>query len=311
MSKVLVTGVAGFIGSSVLEKLLENGHTVVGIDSFDETLNQSTFRRKFIAQLQNQKFTFLEDNLVTMPLETLVGDLDFVIHLAATPGLIRSWSKFDKYLENNVLGTFRLAQALSSQNTDCKVIHASTSSVYGSNAVGDEDIPKNPVSPYGISKYSAEQIWDSFFPVETNAVAILRYFSVYGPRQREDMAWQKFIRCILQEEEIELTKSSEHTRSFTYIEDVANFTVSLVDGLHRAGIYNIAGEEEINILTGVELIGRILGRKVKIRHVEKRPGDQLKTKGDITKAKTIVGYNPKTSFEVGISKQIQNIVNSK
>ena len=310
MSKVLVTGAAGFIGSRVLEKLLEKGHTVVGIDSFDETLNQSVLRRNFIAQVQSPKFTFLEDNLATLPLEKLVSDLDFVIHLAATPGLIPSWSRFDKYLENNVLVTFRLAQALSSQNRDCKVIHASTSSVYGINAIGNEDIPKAPVSPYGISKYSAEQIWHSFFPEETNAVTILRYFSVYGPRQREDMAWQKFIRCVLREEEIKLTASGEHTRSFTYIEDVAILTTSLVDGPYIAGIYNIAGEEEINILTGLELVGNILGKKVKIKHVEKRPGDQLKTKGDITKAKTVLVYIPDTSFEEGIAKQIQNVTNS-
>lgn len=263
MSKVLVTGAAGFIGSSVVEKLLEKGHTVVGIDSFDETLNQARLRRNYIAEVRNPKFSFLEDSLTTMPLEELVSDLDSVIHLAATPGLIPSWSKFDRYLENNVLTTFRLAQALSSRNRSCKIIHASTSSVYGVNAVGNEDIPKAPVSPYGISKYAAEQIWHSFFQEEDNSVTILRYFSVYGPRQREDMAWQKFIRCVLLEKEIELTRSIEHTRSFTYIEDVVNLTTSLVDNSHVAGIYNIAGEEEIGILDGIELLGSILGKKLK------------------------------------------------
>lgn len=311
MSKVLVTGAAGFIGSSVVENLVEKGHTVIGIDSFDETLNQAKFRRNFITQLQNPKFSFLEDDLATLPLGELVSDLDFVIHLAATPGLLPSWSKFGRYLDNNVLATFRLAQALSTHNRGCKVIHASTSSVYGVNAVGDEDIPKAPVSPYGISKYAAEHIWHSFFPEEDKVVAILRFFSVYGPRQREDMAWQKFIKSILLEDEIELTKSSEHTRSFTYIEDVANLTSSLVGGSHVAGIYNIAGEEEIGILDGIELLGNILGKKVKIRHVDKRPGDQLKTKGDITKAKAVLGFTPSTSFEVGIAKQIQNILNSQ
>jgi len=311
MSKVLVTGAAGFIGSNVVENLLEKGHTVVGIDSFDETLNQSRLRRNFIAQVQNPEFTFLEDNLTTLPLEELVSDLDFVIHLAATPGLLPSWAKFDRYLENNVLATFRLAQALSSWNRSCKVIHASTSSVYGVNAVGNEDIPKAPVSPYGISKYAAEQIWHSFFQEEDNTVTILRYFSVYGPRQREDMAWQKFIRSVLLEKEIELTKSTEHTRSFTYIDDVVNLTTNLVGDSHVAGIYNIAGEEEIGVLDGIKLLGKILGKEVKIRHVEKRPGDQLKTKGDITKAKTELGFTPNTSFEVGISKQIQNILNSQ
>lgn len=311
MSKVLVTGAAGFIGSSVVEKLLEKAHTVVGVDSFDETLNQSASRRNFIAKIQNPKFTFLEDNLVTLPLEDLVSDIDFVIHLAATPGLLPSWSQFDKYLENNVLGTFRLAQALSSQNEKCKVIHASTSSVYGLNAVGNEEIPKSPVSPYGISKFAAEQIWHSFFPEDTNAVAILRYFSVYGPRQREDMAWQKFIRRVLADEEIEMTKSSDHTRSFTFIEDVAYLTTSLVSGSHTAGIFNIAGEEEISVLAGVKLLGEILEKKVRIKYVAKRPGDQIKTKGDITKAKTELGYAPNTSFEVGITKQIQSILDSQ
>jgi nucleoside-diphosphate-sugar epimerase len=125
------------------------------------------------------------------------------------------------------------------------------------------------------------------------------------------MAWQKFIKSILLEDEIELTKSSEHTRSFTYIEDVANLTTSLVGGSHVAGIYNIAGEEEIGILDGIELLGNILGKRVKIRHVDKRPGDQLKTKGDITKAKAVLGFTPNTSFEVGITKQIQNVLNSQ
>lgn len=311
MSKVLVTGAAGFIGSSVVENLLEKGHTVLGIDSFDETLNQSRLRRNFIAQVQNPRFSFLEDCLTTLPLGELVSDVDFVIHLAATPGLLPSWSKFDKYLDNNVLATFRLAQALSSHNRGCKVIHASTSSVYGINAVGDEDIPKAPVSPYGISKYAAEQIWHSFFPENDNVVAILRYFSVYGPRQREDMAWQKFIKSVLLEEEIQLTKSSEHTRSFTYIEDVVNVTTSLVGDLHVAGVYNIAGEEEVNILEGIQLLGKIMGKRVKVRHVEKRPGDQLKTKGDSTRAKTILGFAPNTNFEEGINKQILNILSSK
>jgi UDP-glucuronate 4-epimerase len=311
MSKVLVTGVAGFIGSSVLGKLLENGHTVLGIDSFDETLNKSSLRKNFIAQVRDPKFTFLEGNLAKLPLDALVSDLDFVIHLAATPGLIPSWSKFDKYLENNVLVTFRLAQALFSQNRNCKVLHASTSSVYGINAIGNEDIPKAPVSPYGISKYSAEQIWHSFFPEETEVVTILRYFSVYGPRQREDMAWQKFIRRILVGEEIELTNSKGHTRSFTYIEDVATLTANLVNGSHVAGVYNIAGEEEINILDGVKLVGDILGKEVKVKNLEKRLGDQLKTRGDITRARNLLNYSPNTSFEVGIRKQIQNILDSQ
>jgi len=308
MRRTLVTGAAGFIGSRVVEKLLEAGVEVVGIDSFDETLNSADFRKAFISHLTHPNFTFIKENLLTVEIETLVTDLDSVIHLAATPGLVPSWQSFEKYLENNILGTFRLAKALAQPNIQCKIIHASTSSIYGGNAVGDESLVPMPVSPYGLTKLASEHIWNSFFQEDNQRVTILRYFSVYGPRQREDMAWQKFIRLLVNDQPISLTNSGSHTRSFTFIDDVADITVKLANGQSSGGVYNIAGDEEINVLEGINLIAKILNREPRFNFLDSRPGDQVRTKGNNSRAKLELGFNPKFKFSEGIQRQITDVM---
>ena len=308
MRRTLVTGAAGFIGSRIVERLLEAGVFVVGIDSFDETLNSANLRKSFISHLTHPNFTFLEENLLTVHMETLVANLDSVVHLAATPGLVPSWQSFEKYLENNVLGTFRLAKALAQTGNHCKIIHASTSSIYGMNATGDESQLPMPVSPYGLTKLASEHIWNSFFQENTDRVTILRYFSVYGPRQREDMAWQKFIRLMLDDQPISLTNSGGHTRSFTFIDDVADITVKLANGQSSGGVYNIAGDEEINVLEGINLIAKILNREPRFNFLDSRPGDQIRTKGNNSRAKLELGFNPKFKFSEGIQKQITDVM---
>jgi nucleoside-diphosphate-sugar epimerase len=310
--KYLVTGGAGFIGSHITEELTSQGHEVTIIDSFDDTLRPPGSRRFWLDSVRKvSNLKLIEADLIDVDLHSLVGDFDFLIHQAATPGLVPSWVSFEKYLQNNVLATQKLASAVASVSRSNesrlkRVVHASTSSVYGGIANSDESQPTTPISPYGITKLASEQIWAAYTQTTEIELVILRYFSVYGPRQREDMAWSKFIRAISQGEKIEITGDGEQRRSATYVRDVAKATLAATTAPVASGIYNICGDEGISVNNALLLIEQILGKSADKRHTEKRLGDQLHTQGINDKAKRDLGFQNETTIKEGLEAQIKD-----
>jgi UDP-glucuronate 4-epimerase len=308
MSRILVTGASGFIGFEVVEKLLSCGHKVIGLDNFDETLNVSHQRRAKISRLADSNFTFLNEDLNSANLNEIVNEVNTVFHFAATPGLLPSWTNFRSYCDNNVMASFKLAEAIKSSGAQKNVVMASTSSVYGTNAIGDENAEIDPTSPYGITKFTSEQILKTVLAGTNNHLMILRLFSVYGPNQREDMAWQKIIRSIHTGALFPLTADKEHVRTCTYVGDIADLCNSLTSNKVKEGTFNICGNEEVNILKGINLIEKIMGKNLNFMVSETRRGDQIRTKGNSDLAKKLLGFNPKTTFEVGIKNQINSFV---
>jgi len=310
MKRVLVTGAAGFIGFEVCKELLKVGFEVIGVDNFDETLNLSEQRRKRISNFRHKSFSFLEVNLLDYNLQDLFQGMEAIFHFAATPGLLPSWTNFPKYVENNVLASYKVAEAVQISPTIKKLVVASTSSVYGEFAVGDEKVPIKPSSPYGISKVSAEQIFQTLLNESGVDLYILRLFSVFGPNQRQDMAWAKVINAILIDKRFSLTAQPNHIRTFTYVGDIAELCTKLLRISGNSGVYNICGGEAINILEGIKIIENLMNKKLEIEYSPARRGDQVKTFGDSTLARSKLGFLPSTDFTTGIQNQIrQSILN--
>lgn len=303
--KILVTGGAGFIGSHLAEKLKLNGHEVTVIDSLSDFLYGTKEKFENMLRFDELGIKFCKRDIATDPLDDLVEKQDVVINAAAIPGLVKSWSHIDAYMSANVIALGRLLEACKTSEIK-RFIQISTSSVYGKNAYGNEEATKVPYSPYGVSKLAAENLARAYEANFDLPIVILRYFSVYGPRQRPDMAYQKFINSINNGLPIRVFGTGKQLRSNTYVDDVVDGTI-LATNLEvkiEGQVFNIAGQEEIELLYAISTIEKIIGKKAVFNFEKKRDGDQYITKGDFSAASMLLGYQPKISFEVGISRQI-------
>ena len=225
--KCIVTGAAGFIGSHLCEHLLDCGHDVRGIDAFIPYYKPAVKVRNLDAAMAHPRFRFHRLDLRQDPLESALASADVVFHLAAMPGLTRSWSDFDGYWTCNVLATQRLLEAIhQSDSPPQRIVSPSTSSVYGEEACGPETQPTEPISPYGVTKLAAENLCRSYSEAYGLPVVTLRYFSVYGPRQRPDMGYYKFIRALLRDEPVTVCGDGEQIRGNTYVADCVEATVA-------------------------------------------------------------------------------------
>ena len=304
--KILVTGGAGFIGSHLAESLSKQDHQVTVVDSISDFLYPSIDKLENVKAFNQKKIVFKKLDLAFDDLNEIVTGQDVIINLAAIPGLVKSWSHIDAYMSANVLALGRLLEACKSSEIK-RFIQISTSSVYGKNANGNEEATKEPYSPYGVSKLAAENLARAYEANFNMPIVILRYFSVYGPRQRPDMAYQKFINSISNGLPFKVFGTGKQLRSNTYVDDIVEGTILAtnldldIDG--RA--FNIAGQEDIELLNAISTIEKIIGKKAKFSFEEKRDGDQYVTKGDFSAASMSFGYQPKTSFDVGISRQIE------
>ena len=305
MAHVVVTGAAGFIGSHLCERLLAEGNTVLGIDAFIPYYPRPLKERNLAGLLAHPGFTFVEVDLRTGDLASLLAGADTVFHTAAMAGLLKSWQQFEDYMTCNVLATQRLLAAAVAANVG-HFLHCSTSSVYGRFATGDEHAPLAPVSPYGITKLAAEQLCRAYGEKDGLRFTILRLFSVYGPRQRPDMGYNIFIRKLLAGETIIVDGDGADSRSNTYIADC-------VEGLLLAAsqpdksigeTFNIGGGEEVNVNQVLHMLEELIGRPAQVGHGPPRPGDQRRTVADITKARTVLGYDPRTRFVDGLAAQV-------
>jgi len=283
--KCVVTGAAGFIGSHLCERLLADGHSVTGIDCFTDYYPRPVKERN-LAGLRGQKhFTFRELDLSTgMPAEAVAG-AEWVFHLAAMAGLTRSWLDFDLYNRHNLTATHRLLEALKGSPTLQRMIYASTSSVYGKYASGDESLPTRPSSPYGITKLASEQLCRVYGEEFGVPVVVLRYFSVYGPRQRPEMGYHLFIDAILKGKPITLTGDGLQVRGNTYITDCVDATVRATQAL-PGETFNLGGGELVTVLEVFRKLERIIGKPAVIEgtlertdQFAARPSDGLASQG--------------------------------
>lgn len=302
--KCLITGVAGFIGSHLAERLLRDGHEVIGIDSFFDNYPKTIKENNIRGLLTSPRFNFIEGSIVDINLGEIVDRVDVVYHQAAVPGVRSSWGKnFDQYTVNNVNATQILLEACKSKGIK-KFIYASSSSVYGDAMVlpVKESSLKLPVSPYGVTKLAGENLASLYFKCYGIPTVSLRYFTVYGPGQRPDMAFHRFISAILDEREIEIYGSGEQTRDFTYIDDVVEANIRVLPRGKEGTIYNIGGGSRIKLIESLKIIEEISGKKANLRFKEDQKGDVMHTYADVSNAKRDLGYSPSVDIREGLKR---------
>lgn len=307
--KICVTGAAGFIGSHLCERLLQiKDVEIIGIDGFiNPDLNQ-TKQRNLRLLLPNPRFQFHQVDLRQADLKRLLEDVQVVYHLAAMPGVRTSWgTDFKTYADHNILATQILLEAVRECSLK-KFIYVSTSSVYGEKVgkVTEDSIPV-PLSPYGVSKLTGEYLCKVYQVSYGIPLVILRYFTVYGPRQRSDMAFYRFIDGILHRQPIPIYGDGKQTRDFTFIEDCVEGTTAVLQAEGVIGeTINIGGRERASILEVIALIENHLNEKATLEFMEKSKGDPRNTWADISKAQTLLKYNPERFLKTGLKQQIDD-----
>lgn len=302
--RCLVSGVAGFIGSHLAEALLAQGHTVVGLDCFTDYYSRPIKEANLVGLRQTPGFSFGAVDLRVDSLAPWLDGVDVVLHQAAMPGLLRSWTQFDDYMTCNIQATHRLLEAAHAAHVR-HFIHASTSSVYGREASGAEDRPLNPASPYGLTKLAAEHLVWNYRDTFGVPVTVLRYFSVYGPRQRPDMGIYLTIDAILNDRPIKVFGDGEQTRGNTYVADaVAANLLALAHGPTGAAL-NIGGGSNISWNRTLQLLEQIIGKPAVRVPAPARPGEQRHALADIAKAKRVLGWEPQVDIETGLRAQVE------
>lgn len=301
--KCLVTGAAGFIGSYLCERLLEVGHRVVGVDSFVPYYPRAVKETNLAGPREQARFTFHAIDLRTEPLEPLVAEVDYVFHLAAMPGLPRSWTDFELYESCNVVATQRLVQAVRESSSLRRFVYVSTSSVYGRFSSGDESLPTRPISPYGVTKLAAENLCRAYAEEFKLPLVVLRYFSVYGPRQRPDMGYYKFIQALLTGQPVTVFGDGQQVRGNTYVTDCVEATVAAMES-PLGEVYNVGGGETVTVWDVIRRLEKIIDCQAVIRREAARPGDQRYTCADTTRLFRHLGWQPQMTIEEGLTRQV-------
>ena len=303
--KIFVTGAAGFIGSHVCEHLIELGNSVIGLDNFDSFYSREIKELNLRELKQDQGFKFYEgdirDNL-TLDKIFSTEQVDVVIHLAAKAGVRPSIDSVMEYYDVNVNGTVCLLESMRKHGTK-KMLFASSSSIYGNNQkipFSETDRVDNPISPYASTKKSGELLCNVYNHLYNFDITCLRFFTVYGPRQRPDLAIHKFTRLIHENKPIPFYGDGSTSRDYTYIDDIVNGISCALDHLEGYKIYNLGESKVITLKELVNVIETTVGKKAKLNQLPMQPGDVSRTYADISKAKSEIGYNPKYTFEKGI-----------
>ena len=307
MARALVTGCAGFIGSHLTESLLKDGHAVLGVDCFSDNYARADKRANLAHASDYDGFRLLTADLVAVDARVLLDEVDVVFHLAGEPGVRASWGpRFDRYTHHNVQATQRLLEA--ARETGVKFVYASSSSVYGDALAlpTHEDEAPRPLSPYGVTKLAAEHLCVLYGEEHGVDTVALRYFSVYGPRQRPDMAFRRFCEAIHAGEPIEVFGDGRQTRDFTYVGDIVDATRAAAQADTPTGrVYNIGGGNRTRLRCALEVLAGIAGRPLDIRHHGRESGDVMDTGADTTRAERELGFSPRTSLADGLAAELE------
>jgi nucleoside-diphosphate-sugar epimerase len=304
--RYLLTGVAGFIGSHLAERLLAQGDSVIGVDCFTDYYPRWIKEKNMAKLAEKPNFEFIEANLKDIELKPLLGRVNNIFHLAAQAGVRSSWGKdFDHYLENNIKVTQRILESMRDY-PELKLVFASTSSVYGNTDQypTPENALKRPFSPYGVTKFACESLCYLYFKNFEVKTTMLRFFTVFGSRQRPDMAFHKFIRAVLRGDPIGIYGDGSQTRDYTYIQDIVTGIVSAMEKGKVGEAYNLGGGHQTQLMDAVNLIFELCGKKTEIKYQASQKGDVQETLADTTKARTELGYDPKGSVELGLKEEI-------
>lgn len=307
--RALVTGCAGFIGSHLTEQLLADGAEVVGVDCFNDNYQRPPKLRNLNAQAKDwTAFEFVPIDLSLGELDDLVEDVDLIFHLAAEPGVRASWGgRFERYVRNNVVATQHLLEALK-PFPDKRFVYASSSSVYGDAETfpTPESVTPRPLSPYGLTKLSGEHLCAVYTSNHGLDTVSLRFFTVFGPRQRPDMAFHRFCKAALQDDPITVFGDGFQTRDFTFVDDI-------VAGLLAAGraevpsgrIYNLGGGSQVSVRDTLEIISELAGRSLTVAYGEPEHGDVRDTSADTTLARRELGFLPATPVRAGLAAEFE------
>lgn len=298
----LVTGCAGFIGSNLTDRLIEEGHDVIGIDCFTDYYSSDIKQTNLSAALKKDNFKLMKEDILDIKEFPAV---DCVFHLAAQAGVRASWGRsFDRYVRDNIEATQRLLEFYKDEKIE-KFVFSSSSSVYG-----DADLPMRedgqtrPISPYGVTKLAAENLAYLYWKNYGIPAVSLRYFTVYGPRQRPDMAFHKFVRAILRDEEVTVYGDGTQMRDFTYISDVVEANLMAAETSAEGGIFNIGGGSKISVNELIEKISEEVGKDAIIRYIDRQKGDAGFTLANVSRARDVLGWVPKVSLNEGLAKYV-------
>jgi nucleoside-diphosphate-sugar epimerase len=307
--KVVVTGAAGFIGSHLCERLLADGHQVVGIDCFTDHYERSLKESNLTTSLASKSFTFSELDLVEAgdALGEAVTGAKVVFHLAGQPAVRPSWGvHFDRYVRDNIIATQRLLECLRVVPV-ARLVFGGSSSVYGDAEMfpTKETALPRPLSPYGVTKLGAEHLTHVYmrnFGIQSVSV---RYFTVYGPRQRPDMAFSRFMEALASGEEIEVFGDGEQTREFTYVSDIVEASLLAAGAAESGIVLNVGGGARLTVNAVVRLLGEITGRQIQVEHDGRQPGDIEHTLADLSRAAEVLGFRPRVSIDEGLAAELE------
>jgi len=301
--KALVIGCAGFIGSHLVDKLLEQGYEVIGMDCFTDYYHREIKEKNIENTLKNNNFKLIEEDIMNME---NFPEVDYVFHLAAQAGVRASWGKsFEIYTRNNIEATQKLLEFYKHKRIK-KFVFASSSSVYGDAKLPmKEDSLLKPVSPYGVTKLAAENLCYLYWKNYGVPTISLRYFTVYGPRQRPDMAIHKFVRAIFKGEDITVYGDGNQTRDFTFVDDVVEANILAANREIEGEVFNVGGGSTITVNELIREIEVITGKKAKIKNIEKQKGDVIDTRADTSKTSNELNWKPEVKIEEGLKRFVE------